>query len=766
MNTNTNGNTRDPRETLQRVSEQPADTNLSRSTYSSTDEATNSEELANTKNSWNRILAHVAAATPNSPPFEIKKRDGLITLTKNWRDKGRSAVWTKSYRPKVAGGVERDLSYLCTWEFKQLFLAKEKNVKGCVVLLTSNYVDEDSQLHSVDLDPKSRQGSRLEFRTEDAGPTLDVWEKMKPRVHGRPQAHPFVEQRNYLELVRGIFLALRDFHDKGFIHCDLHPRNIALPVQTTYPMTSDRRDEYLVVKPRWDEIRVIDLDFSASKWATPSIPLPHSLPKGDPKVPVMSDHLRLRLLAIQDWLNLQGKQSYFWDANFWATDKHGEYLKCFTTLDWREDLYQLGYWLAEIRDKWGGRDHVDITGDPRKQLTEELKKQQTAVNAFIKSFPERLMNWGGIEQVMWDQENWNSIVPAPGQLPHAGYIRELDSLLRLDILNEVQKELVLYRCDHDSDYEPKKQAFPSEASTSVDQDKPPQSQTKPDGARVISQPDLETSIRFDRQPVRREPTQRSWKKTVGMGVLVLVLAVGTIQKWGISPQQPAKSDEVPTDVDRLFPLLTKVGSQSPERSVDLKADKSSYAVGEEFHFTIKSPIAGYLSLLSADAGDSRPQVIFENFQVASGKAFDYPRQNLLPLQATAPLGTVRFIAVATPNQIDWSGILKSGVRETNLETFAASSELKIEVTERSEGSWNTTVVNMDGIESRNLVACVFRIDGKVAKHYYPSSAEPNARKQECDLAQKQFFKKRAQELNAPFVDTPIHFVLETDLDKQ
>ena len=137
---------------------------------------------------------------------------------------------------------------------------------------------------------------------------------------------------------------------------------------------------------------------------------------------------------------------------------------------------------------------------------------------------------------------------------------------------------------------------------------------------------------------------------------------------------------VPIDADRLFPMLANMGHQIPKRSVDLKAEKSKYSVGEEMHLTITSPISGYLSLLSADAGESSPTVLAENMQVASGKSFVFPTQDLLTLKAALPLGTMRVVAVVTADRYGWTGVLKSGVRETNLaNTFAASPVLSLAV---------------------------------------------------------------------------------------
>jgi hypothetical protein len=380
--------------------------------------------------SWGELVRHVCQ-NPESPPFVIEKRDGAIKLTREWNPQLSDYVWTKE--------SNGNLDFLSNWEEQLLKRIAEAGVKKRVRWI--DMLSVSSPLHMGDLPKEEQPRGQSKVRTYDAGPTLDVWQCMRPRVEGRPLPHPFVTQQSYLRLARGILIALEDFHEKGFVHCDLLQGNIALPVRGSInPQFSVARGEHIQLEPIWDEIRVIDFDFSASDSIAPPIRLPHDLAKFPRGTSRMSDHLRLRLSAIDAWLARSGNADRSYDPKFWSQSGNREYLKCLQDLDWREDLYQLGYLLREIRDTWGGAGHVVTTGSHKD------------VNTFIATFPDELMAWGNSEQIAWNQSSLTNDVKAPLRLLHADYIARIDYLLRQ--LSELPSAIVLYRQDHDPGYDP------------------------------------------------------------------------------------------------------------------------------------------------------------------------------------------------------------------------------------------------------------------------------------------------------------------------
>jgi len=389
-----------------------------------------------TAEKWETFSKRFAEQGLKSAPFELEKRDGAISLRREWNAQSRKAIWTKTFQRVTSSGLTEDLSFLCEWE-RELIL-RAKGVKGCAQLVDA--FTEASAIHTGDTPPSSRRHSKTILRTYDAGPTLDVWQLMHPRADGFPQAHPFVDQRSFLQLMQAILRALKDFHSHGFVHCDLHPGNIALPAEIIRQNESTKRGEPLHVRPIWKELRLIDLDFSASNSIVPPFRLPHKLTSDGKSLRPISAHLRLRLVAIDAWLQSQGSAHLCYDREFWAAAENKQYLKCLQELDWREDLAQLGFWLGRIRDYWGGGPNVLTMGDTKE------------ANLLITAFPEELMEWGGAREIDWDPERRTNSKAAPDVLPHDKYILGIERvLLRLGNRNPVET-MVLYRHDYEPNY--------------------------------------------------------------------------------------------------------------------------------------------------------------------------------------------------------------------------------------------------------------------------------------------------------------------------
>jgi len=408
--------------------------------------------LAN--DTWDKIVKHVNRA-PGAPPFVIEKRGGSVRLSKEWDPQEKEYVWIKTHQAKSSIGLVEDVSFLCGWEYMLINQAAFDRAKGCVLMCRSFL--EASPVFRVGTPENERQHLKSVLRTFDAGPTLNIWETMKPRIEGSAMPHPFAEQGNYLQLVRGILIALENFHKLGFVHCDLHSANIALPVRDTNLQTTDKGVEYICVEPLWDKIRVIDLDFSASRNIVPPFRLGHDVNDSDMRER-LSDHLRFRLEAIDRQLSSQGQLDRCYEREFWHTARNKDQLKCFQSLDWREDLHQLGVLLTIIRERWGGAKHVSSTSPFFLR----------DVNIFIEEFPAELKEWGIIKKTDWDSINLTSTVPPPDKFPHADYVSRIDNLLHtLRQCGSLTESMVLLRSDHDPQYKAEldKQRLAEEEST-------------------------------------------------------------------------------------------------------------------------------------------------------------------------------------------------------------------------------------------------------------------------------------------------------------
>ncbi len=389
---------------------------------------------------WADIIDRINPVKKDDEP----RREGRVLLEREYSKQHQSAVWTKTYQRKQDNNKAEsslyDLSVFSEWESTLVQRAYSDGVESSFRLLENNF--QASKIHTGTTPLNERTARSSTMRTFDAGPDLYLWMLMRPQQDGRLLPHPFVQQSCYLHLVRGILRALDDFHAKGFIHCDLHFGNITLPVSYKPIKTKRLAGEQLRVEALWDDMKIFDFDCSASQKIEPyaTLPLRTEDDNGGPSL-LMSSHLRNRLLAMHQLLRAKGQIEPF-DRDFWSRQP-GKPLKCFTTLDWREDLYQLGYWLKEMRDgnsrtnTWGGAAHVDAMSGP------------AAVNAFIGRFPEELMAWGSLAQMDWCPDTNTSKILAPTQ-PHGSYIERIDKLLKL--LPKPPSAYVIHRADHDSRY--------------------------------------------------------------------------------------------------------------------------------------------------------------------------------------------------------------------------------------------------------------------------------------------------------------------------
>ncbi|MBL0419364.1 tetratricopeptide repeat protein [Ramlibacter sp. AW1] len=91
--------------------------------------------------------------------------------------------------------------------------------------------------------------------TLDAGPSLNLWRRYEfvPAGGAAPQA--LLTPATFLQLLRHLLLALREFHGAGFVHCDIHAGNICLPFE---------RAPGDAVRPLFEGLRLIDFGHTLS----------------------------------------------------------------------------------------------------------------------------------------------------------------------------------------------------------------------------------------------------------------------------------------------------------------------------------------------------------------------------------------------------------------------------------------------------------------------------------------------------------------------
>lgn len=202
--------------------------------------------------------------------------------------------------------------------------------------------------------------------TRDAGVTLQDWLSVRPQyASGDTLKHPFRHAGMFLELLRACLMALEEIHRLGIVHCDIKEDNICLPYAPYPPQRGPLRIGF-------DRLKLIDFSFSVSA----ERPLRHPLPIM-PQAPYQSGLLKAAL----------------------ACDRAAGTGAKAQQLDWRVDLYSLGYLAGRLLDAGllqprGQAGHAALEGARR--LVERLR-------AFD--------DIGGAE------------------LPHAGLIGDIDALL-------------------------------------------------------------------------------------------------------------------------------------------------------------------------------------------------------------------------------------------------------------------------------------------------------------------------------------------------
>lgn len=240
-----------------------------------------------------------------------------------------------------------------------------------------NLFDGSGLKHVVQVRAYDRDHQAVYLRTMDAGLTIEEWLGVGGRyADGTPFKHPFLRGEDFLRLLRACLDALRDIHALGVVHCDIKEDNICLP----YVPQPYRAGE--LIRPDLDSIRLIDFSFSLGPSHTLKAPLPI-----DPRHPnsvYLSPLLRDALSA--------------------ATQE--EQLAKLSQLDYRVDLYSLGYMARKIMDSGRFIGDTEERGVSGKTLARELI--------------DEMMEMGAGRRL------WRHLL---GGLPHDNWIDRLDKWL-------------------------------------------------------------------------------------------------------------------------------------------------------------------------------------------------------------------------------------------------------------------------------------------------------------------------------------------------
>lgn len=557
---------------------------------------------------------------PERPIAEMSLQGGNVLLSRSMEQdsEGRwMSIWTKRYGKTYKHSSQgTDLSVFNGWESDLIDKAAKDRVTSAYRLAALHRYG--SPIHTGDTAIHLRKSSSVIIKTHHAGADLDRWRLMRPWADSEKLDHPFVHQAQYLKLIKGVLKAAHVFHTKRFVHCDFYPRNIVLSaVVKALPDTAGTGERYQVT-PQWDDVTFIDLGYSLHQGLEPHAMLPlspwelavdaqgiahYKRDSDGNQIPsaLMSPHLRDRLLKLdaiaQTWPDHETYKREKWEA-------HQKALNTLQEIDWREDMYQLGHWLCQVRDgdagHWG---KVYFTGPHPK------------VNNFICTFPEELMQWGHTAK--------------PDIAPHVSYLKRIDELL--DLLPKPAASFILHRRDHDPAY-----------ATYLDQS-------------------------AHRQARRRSTIQQAVRAGALLAGLTGLVGAGHygLQAWQTAAPVRGKGPPVapplppatgapgqPPPAALASCAMANLAGKAPG-TLRFRAEKSTFFRGDSIRFQVQTSTPGYLSFLlcqpgAAQGGDSVKLLFDESVHFDAGSHTVPP--DILPLIASAPtlaLGTNYALAVLT-----------------------------------------------------------------------------------------------------------------------
>ena len=254
------------------------------------------------------------AATISKDPFNLN--DGIIRhddcpfMVTRQKD-GSSVVYTKT--PNTAA------------QYKPYNMTYWGNHELCMLNLGTAYRFNNPSQHCYMVELKgsnTHTNVGVKLQTKYAGITLSDWLCTKVNYSsGLTYQYPFYPPLNFLSLMKQCVLALKQLTEMGIRHGDIKADNICIPFSSKAGNAVGCCQEAKRIVVELDELILIDFAFAISN----DFPLQHSLPQ-EPHAyysPTMQKALISRDKDLQQ------------------------------ALDWRADVYSLGYMLKQIIEKEG-----------------------------------------------------------------------------------------------------------------------------------------------------------------------------------------------------------------------------------------------------------------------------------------------------------------------------------------------------------------------------------------------------------------------------
>lgn len=188
----------------------------------------------------------------------------------------------------------------------------------------------------------------VKLQTKYAGITLHDWLRIKVKCSNeKVYQHPFCLEHNFLWLMSECVSALKQLTQMGIRHGDIKADNICIPFDVSYGSVISCWQDVKKISIELYDMIFIDFAFAISN----DFPLQHSLPQ-DPH-----NHYSLAMQQALSSRNIQMQQA----------------------LDWRVDVYSLGYLLNQVIKKEGMP--VDLINTVTPLIEQMLNIENTSVDA-------------------------------------------------------------------------------------------------------------------------------------------------------------------------------------------------------------------------------------------------------------------------------------------------------------------------------------------------------------------------------------------------
>lgn len=217
----------------------------------------------------------------------------------------------------------------------------------------------ESDTHTTLLNDGRPAVAKHEITTHDAGPTIKHWAMLRMRAVrgglGNRCEFVFQNPEHILRFALSALRILHDLHKEEIVHCDLHEGNFSLSPaynkSRRAEFIADGRNVVVEFGSSIDfdqDLTIIDFDAAVFKKILIETQPFLGFDKNGQLVDRYSCRMLSRLMLLETCRS-QSRSHHLSDKVFWTQQPHKDILQmCLKTIDWREDLYQLGCLLDRI----------------------------------------------------------------------------------------------------------------------------------------------------------------------------------------------------------------------------------------------------------------------------------------------------------------------------------------------------------------------------------------------------------------------------------